>query len=75
MKKDFKQLIEWQKKARREIELEKNKVQDRIELVKKILRILDAMDELCAENERLKKQLADLQAENDSLRQQLEQEA
>ena len=53
----------------------KNKVQDRIELVKKILRILDAMDELCAENERLKKQLADLQAENDSLKQQLEQEA
>ena len=33
------------------------------------------MDELCAENERLKKQLADLQAENDSLKQQLEQEA
>ena len=75
MKKDFKQLIEWQKKARREIKLEKNKVQDRIELVKKILRIMDAMDELCAENERLKQQLADLQAEIDSLKQQLEQEA
>ena len=75
MKKDFKQLIELQKKARREIELEKNKVQDRIELVKKILRIMDAMDELCAENERLKQQLADLQAEIDSLKQQLEQEA
>ncbi len=75
MKKDFKQLIELQKKARRELELEKSKVQDNIELLKKTLRILDAMDEVFAENESLKKQIADLKAENDSLKQQLEQEA
>ena len=74
MKKEKLQMKKMLDKTRRELELAKNKVEKTIEMNTKILRILDEVNELCAENESLKKQLADKQAEIDNLKQQLEKE-
>ena len=74
MKKENKQKKDWLEKAKHEIELERNKILEEIEHIDKELRMLDAVDELCDENERLKKQITDLRAENENLKQQLEQE-
>ena len=73
MKKEKLQMKKMLDKARRELELGKNKVEKTIEMNTKILRILDEVNELCAENESLKKQLADKQAEIDNLKVQFHQ--
>ena len=71
MKKEKLQLKEWQKEARRMLELTKTRLLAKEEQLNNLKRILDAVDEMCDEIENLNKQLADKQAEIDNLKQQL----
>jgi uncharacterized membrane-anchored protein YhcB (DUF1043 family) len=73
MKVDILQLKNLQKKVKRGLELEKNKLKEEEEQLMKFKRVFDLVDELCAENESLKKQLADKQAEIDNLKVQFHQ--
>ena len=71
MKKEKLQLKKWQEETRRVLELTKTKLLAKEEQLKNLKRILDAVDEMCDEIEKLNKQLADKQAEIDNLKQQL----
>ena len=73
MKVDISQLKNLQKKVKRGLELEKNKLKEEEEQLMKFKRVFDLVDELCAENESLKKQLADKQTEIDNLKVQFHQ--
>ena len=71
MKREKLQLKKWQEETRRVLELTKTKLLAKEEQLKNLKRILDAVDEMCDEIEKLNKQLADKQAEIDNLKQQL----
>ena len=71
MKKEKLQLKKWQEETRCVLELTKTKLLAKEEQLKNLKRILDAVDEMCDEIEKLNKQLADKQAEIDNLKQQL----
>lgn len=71
MKKEKLQLKKWQEETRRVLELTKTRLLAKEEQLKNLKRILDAVDEMCDEIEKLNKQLADKQAEIDNLKQQL----
>ena len=58
--------------AQRALEQERDRYVDRITEVKNYLKVMDCIDELLAENERLKEDIEQLQAENEDLHQQLE---
>ena len=73
MKKEKLQLKKWQEETRRVLELTKTRLLAKEEQLKNLKRILDTVDEMCDEIEKLNKQLADKQAEIDNLKQQLEQ--
>ena len=71
MKREKLQLKKWQEETRRVLELTKTRLLAKEEQLKNLKRILDAVDEMCDEIEKLNKQLADKQAEIDNLKQQL----
>ena len=65
-------LREASRDAQRALEQECDRYVDRIAEVKNYLKVIECIDELLAENERLKEDMEQLQAENEDLHQQLE---
>ena len=61
------ELKDWCDDARRALEREREKMMERVELINGMTRAMEAVDDILAENERLKAENESLNAENESL--------
>ncbi len=65
------ELKDWCDDAKRALEREREKMMERVELINGMARAMEAVDDILAENERLKAENESLNAENDTLQTQL----
>lgn len=65
------ELKDWSESASRALEREREKMMERVELINGMTRAMEAVDDILAENERLKAENESLNAENDTLQTQL----
>jgi hypothetical protein len=65
------ELKDWSESASRALEREREKMMERVELINGMARAMEAVDDILAENERLKAENESLNAENDTLQTQL----
>ena len=61
------ELKDWSESASRALEREREKMMERVELINGMARAMEAVDDILAENERLKAENESLKAENESL--------
>ena len=60
------ELKDWSESASRALEREREKMMERVELIDGMARAMEAVDDILAENERLKAENESLNAENES---------
>lgn len=65
------ELKDWSESASRALEREREKMMERVELINGMARAMEAVDDILAENERLKAENESLNAENETLQTQL----
>lgn len=65
------ELKDWCDDAKRALEREREKMMERVELINGMTRAMEAVDDILAENERLKAENESLNAENETLQTQL----
>ena len=68
---DKTELKDWSESASRALEREREKMMERVELINGMARAMEAVDDILAENERLKAENESLNAENETLQTQL----